>query len=118
MILFICLFFPAVLAVWIYEALTKRKLGIKGWVYRFCFNATVINLFVFLVKKFVSHTSNELIALPGAEVVPEIAIRYLVMALPAAIVSGIVCAFASRYAKVEMEQKQDKENTKDKDGNE
>ena len=73
---------------------------------------------MFLVKKFVSHTSNELIALPGAEVVPEIAIRYLVMALPAAIVSGIVCAFVSRYAKVEMEQKQNEENTKDKDGDE
>ena len=106
------------LAVWIYEALTKRKLGLKGWVYRFCFNATVINLFVFLVKKFISHTSNELIALPGAEVVPEIAIRYLVMALPAAIVSGIVCTFVSRYTKVEMEQKHNEEDTKENDGNE
>ncbi len=114
MIQFMCMFFPAVVAVWVFEAISKTKLDLKGWIYHFTVNALITNMAVFLLKKFVSHTSNEFLAMPGADMVPEVAIRYVVMALPVAIAVAVISALLPKFLKVTVETDQ-QEDGKEKD---
>ena len=50
MIAFICLFFPAVMGVWLFEHATKTKLEKRQLLYRYCFNVIVINFICFAIK--------------------------------------------------------------------
>lgn len=113
MIQFMCMFFPSVIAVWVFEAVAKTKLNFKGWIYHFATNALIANMAVFLLKKFVSRTSNEFLAMPGADMVPEVAIRYVVMALPVAVISAVIVALLPKVLKVSIESEE--EGGKDKD---
>ena len=113
MIQFMCIVFPAVISVWVFEAISKTKLDLKGWIYRFATNALITNMAVLLLKKFVSHTSSEFLAMPGADMVPEVAIRYVVMALPIALAVAVVSALLPKALKVSVEDDQ-KEDGKEK----
>ncbi len=107
MVLFICLLFPAVLSVWIYEAVSKKQLSKKQWLYRYCLNVLLINGFVFLVKKFILGTSAELLAPVASEMPPEYAIRYLAVAVPATIALGVLEMFLSKHTKMTVEEDED-----------
>ena len=50
MIAMICLFFPAVLAMWLYESVEKEKLETRQWCYRYSANVLMINFICFAVK--------------------------------------------------------------------
>lgn len=107
MIALITLFAPAVLAVGLFEKLSKRELGAKKWLYRFCFNALAINLIVFLIKKVILHTSTAPLYSLLTDMTPEVVIRYLIMAIPAAVVLVVVEILLSRHVKVGVEEEKE-----------
>ncbi len=105
MVAFICLFIPAVLAMWLYETLSKQKLQRREWFYRYSGYLLFINLGAFLVKRIVLQND----AFPLYELMtdmpPSTAINYLVMVLPIAIalvVAEVVCKriFCFRFGEV------------------
>ena len=98
MIAFICLFVPSVISIWIYEALSKHKLNLKEWIYRYSLNVLCINLLVFLVKKFILATSAQGLS----NMSPEAAIRYMVIAVPLAIIFSVFQIFVSKNVRVRV----------------
>ena len=97
MIAFICLFFPAVLSVGLFEHLKKEKLTRRGWVYRFCANTLVINGICFAVKRFVLHTGLQAFGSLYADTTPSAALNYMVMAIPVALVLALLEILFSKY---------------------
>ncbi len=112
MISAICIFFPAVLSVWLFEALSKQNLTLKPWIYRFSLNSVIVNGLVFMVKWLVTDTSSELLALPSADMTPDVAIRYLVMALPIAAVAAVVEALLVGKITVSVSEENDESEEK------
>lgn len=107
MLKIICVFFPAVLSVWMFEALTKQQLGLKSWAYRFCLNTIICNAFVFAVKVFVTQTSRELLNQVNADMVPDVALRYIIMAVPAAAVAAVIEALLTKKIGVCISEDED-----------
>ena len=107
MILLICLCFPAVLAVWIYEKLTKTDLKAKQWCYHFCLYATAVNLACFLVKRFVLGTGQNAIWNLYDGVLPVVAANYLIMAIPFAVAAAVGVSFLARNVEVALEDESD-----------
>lgn len=108
MIAFIALFLPAVLSVWIFEALRKESLGWKNWLYRFSLNTLLINWIIFAVKKVILGTAASVISGFATDMSPDIAFNYLVMAVPLAIVLGVVSALLKKHVRIETEDSDDK----------
>ncbi len=109
MISLICIFFPAVLSVWFFESVTKQNLNLKLWIYRFCMNSVIINGVVFAVKWLVTGTSAELLASPAADMTPDVAIRYLIMALSIAAVLVIVESLLTKKITVCITEENDEQ---------
>ncbi len=110
MIAFICLFFPAVVSLWIYELLIKKSLLKRQLVYRFCFNALLINAVCFAVKAFLLSTGGEPLFTLYSDMTPNVAVRYLIMALPVSVVLALVEVFLTKNIKVTVsDEKEDKE---------
>ena len=116
MVQFICLFLPSVVSVWIFEAVSAKKLDLKRWVYNYSAANLLINAIVFLFKKYILNTATELLTVFGGDMTPEVAIRYLVMAITAAVALGLVGGLLSRKVEVSVESDQ-KENREDKNEN-
>ncbi len=114
MVQFMVLFLPAVISVLIFEAVSGKRLGLKNWVYSYSAFTLLVNLIVFLFKKFILSTSNELLAV-GGDMTPEVAIRYLVMALVAALLTALVGGLLSRKTEFAVEEAVSKKET-DKTG--
>ncbi len=112
MISLICIFFPAVLSVWLFEALTKQSLALKPWIYRFCLNSVAVNGLIFLIKWLATNTSAELLAQPSADMTPDVALRYLIMALPIAAVLTAVEALLTK--KITVSVSEDKDESEEK----
>ena len=107
MLKLICVFFPAVLSVWLFEAISHKQLTLKAWVYRFCLNAMLCNGFVFVVKTLLTHTSQELLNLIGADMMPAVALRYLIMALPAAVAAAALEALLTKKIDISVGEDED-----------
>lgn len=90
MIAFIVLFLPAILSVWIWEAVNKTALPRRNWVYVFALHNVLINFVCFAVKKWVLHTGDAVINSIAADMTPSVACNYLIMALPLAVVFPLV----------------------------
>ena len=99
MITLICLLFPAVLSVWLYEKLAKHDLTKKNWCYLYVFNALVINVVCFLVKKLVLNTAQHSMS----DISPAGALNYLIMAMPTAAVLAYVESLLKKNTKVTVE---------------
>lgn len=110
MIGFIVLFFPAVLSVWIYEALRKESLPRKAWLYRFSLNTLLINFVCFAVKKWILGTGNAVILSLAADMTPSVACNYLIMALPLAIGFAILQVITKKCVRVEAVPEDKDEN--------
>lgn len=100
MITFICLFFPAVVSVWIYELLLKVELSKKKIIYRFCFNTIIINAVCFAVKTFILSTGSQPLYNFYTDMIPNVAVRYLIMAVPLCVVLSIAEVFLTKNVKV------------------
>lgn len=109
MLKLICIFFPAVLSVWLFEAITKQQLTLKGWGYRFCLNTIICNAFVFAVKALVTQTSQELLNQIGADMTPAVALRYLMMAVPVAVIASVTETLLSKKVSVDISVSEDED---------
>lgn len=109
MIALICLFFPAILSVWIYEKLAKHTLVKRNWLYLYALNVVLINAACFLVKKVVLHTADSPFGSFSADLTPTAALNYLVMSLPAGGVLAFVEVLLGKYVKVTVEDEHDKD---------
>lgn len=92
MIAFIVLFLPAILSVWIWEAVNKTALPRRNWVYVFALHTVLINFVCFAVKKWILHTADAPIFSFVADMTPSTACNYLIMALPLAVVFPLIPA--------------------------
>ena len=106
---FICYFFPAVTAIWLYEVLTRRQLSVKRCVFRFCTNAVVINFLCLGIKCYILGTGSVPI-IPQTDMFPQVAFNYLVMA----IVISIVLVFAELLLVRKVSITVEEENEEDK----
>ena len=111
MIAFICLFFPAVLSVCMYERLTKRELGFKRIVYRFCINALIINFICFLSKKLFFGTAEAPLYTFETDMRPTVAINYIITAVAVAVALTLFEVLLSKKVRIYVEE--DKEKEKD-----
>ncbi len=107
MIAFICLFFPALLTVGAFEALTKQKLTVRGWVYRFCFHVVAINFLVFLCKKVGLYTAHLALYTLNADMTPNSALNYLLISGAAAAILLVIELFTTKHVQVTLEEKTD-----------
>lgn len=115
MIGFICLFFPAILSVAMVDAITKRDFCIKQFIYRFCVNTLIINLFCFLIKIFVLGAGAEYIFDLHGNTPPNVAAPYIAMALGAAIVLGLIESLLYKRVGVDLEEDKDEETEEQKE---
>ena len=103
MIAFICLFFPAVLSVWLYEKLKKTELTRKQWLYRFALNTVFINFACFLAKSVLLNTAGLPLYTFETDMVPSAALNYMIMALPAMVVITFAEILLGKTAKITVE---------------
>ena len=109
MIQFICLFFPGVLSVWLYEYLSKNDLSRKKWFCRYTLNVLLINVFCFAVKHYFLKTAMLSLADPSGDMLPSAALNYCIIAVPMAIVFAVVQAFLGKHAALTVEGAENEE---------
>ena len=107
MITFICLFLPAVLSVWIYEGLTKQDLSVKRWVSFYGVNVLFINFFCLMMMRLVLDQAGTYLYNRETDIEPYVATNYLILAIPAAVVLGVVFALLHKNVKIELEARDD-----------
>ncbi len=107
MIGIICLFFPAVLSVFFYEKVFRKDLTGKHWCYLFSFFTLAINIICFTVKNYLLHTGTAYIFSLTEGTSPQIALNYLVMAIPLAIITPLVFGFLSMHTQTKIEDNED-----------
>ncbi len=108
MIAFICLFFPSILGLWLFESLSKQKLTVKQCVYRGCTYALVSNFICFAVKKIVLHTAAASVMV-GGDMTPGIAFNYLVIVIPVVVVLVIFEILFSKKITISVEDVKNEE---------
>ena len=109
MLAFICYFFPAVMAIWLYEALAKKKLCLKQCIFRFCTNTALINFLCLGIKCYILHTGS-IPMFSQPDMAPQVAVNYLIMAIPVAIALVVVEVLLFKKVKVTVEEENEKSN--------
>ncbi len=104
---FICLFFPAVLCVCIYEKLNKCTLNRRQWAYHFILDALFINLFCFLIKTFVLGSGGQQLLYDGVNMTPHAALNYLIITIPSAVALAVVSTLLFKNVRFEVEDDAD-----------
>lgn len=107
MLSFICYFFPAVISLRLFEALSKSSLSLKKCIYRFCCNTLLINFLCLAVKKTVFHTANNPMLLDSSDMLPIVALNYMIIAVPFAAVIALAEVLLSKRIKITVEEKAD-----------
>lgn len=107
MIEFICLFFPALISLVIFQKLIKKELTfIKSISVYALFNLS-INGLVFLIKTYVLGTGNASL-INGNDMTPSIALNYLIMAIPISLAVAIIVALV--YKNIDLKIEKDEKN--------
>ena len=102
MITFICLFFPSVLALALYEKITKCKISVKKSIYLYCIFNIFINGGCFLIKKYILATG-DLYLFEGTDMTPSAAFNYLLITIPLAIICALIASLLKKNVKIEKE---------------
>lgn len=105
MIDYMCLLLPGVLAVWIYEKLTKQDLKIKSWLVFYGVNVLLINFACMMIMRLVLGRAAEYLS--GFYVYT--ATNYLILAIPAAVCSGVLFALFAKKTEIVLEENADEE---------
>lgn len=92
MLEFICLFFPAVLSVFIMEQLCKKHFSFRNTIYLFVTNTLFINVIIFAIKFFLLDTSNVPLSSESGMTVNS-AFKYLIMAIPLSFITAAAMTF-------------------------
>ena len=101
MVTFIVLFLPAVLAVWIYEGLSRHKLAFRQWACFYGVCVLFLNTVAMMIMRFLLNWPGENLA----DVNVYMATNYLILTLPTAVVLGVLAALLQRNLKIEFEEK-------------
>ncbi len=107
MITFICLFFPAVISIWLYEIISKKQYDFKNIVYRYCLNNVLINFLVFAIKTFVLDTGLNTLQTLAHDMTPSAALNYLLISVPCAVLLAFVEFLLHKNAKLSVEENKD-----------
>lgn len=107
MIAFICLFFPAILSVWIYEKLTRTDLKGKQWLYFYIGANLFVNLLCFVAKKVLLGTAANPLYTLQKDITPSAACNYLIMAIPAAVFLAVFAVLLRKHTKITVEDNDD-----------
>lgn len=100
MMQFICYVFPAILAVWITEAIRKDKYEIKEWIYHFCLYVMGINYSIsFLLTTLFTGSSTYL---SMAHFNHSLIVKYLSIAIVLAVFLPIVFTIIKHNFKFEL----------------
>ena len=100
---FICMFFPALLALWIFEHLAKTDLSPKRTVYLYAFNVIVINVFVMLINRYVLRIEQH-VASSLAEFSTPGTVCYLAVAVPFGALLALLQRFWQKFVQVTVER--------------
>ncbi len=104
MVAFICLFFPAVISVWVFDCLTRRDLSMKQFIYHFCLNTVLINLAYFFVKLLFMRNADLPLYDPATDMLPIGAIKYLLAAVPIGVAIVLIEVLLFRNVKISVEE--------------
>lgn len=107
MLTFICLFFPAVLSLRIYEALSRRKLDLKQCVYRYCTDALLLNLACLGAKTIVLGTGGAPLSEGSWDMLPSAAFFYMIMAICGAVLLAVFQVLLDKQVAVTVEEDRD-----------
>lgn len=99
MVTLIALFFPAVLSVWIWEAVSKASVSNRKCAYLYSLNVILINFACFALKRWVRHTGD----LPLGDMTPKAAINYMVVAVVIAVTLALVEVFLYKRVRIQVE---------------
>lgn len=118
MLVFICLFFPAVISLAIYEKLTEETLTIKKTVYFYILFNLLINFFILAIKTFITGSGDTYLPIDlGINI--STATFYMITALPLAVIISFIAALIKRNVKVEIKNDESKiEETKNEEAKE
>lgn len=107
MIALICLFLPAVFALWLFEHIRKTALTRRQWFYRYCTNVLFINLATFAFRLFVLDKGYS----PFGTLLDDFScvdgMHYLIVAVPVAIILAFLQILFSKHATVCVEEQKD-----------
>lgn len=107
MVALICLFFPAVVSVWIYEALTKEALTGRKWGNLFAFHCLAILFACILVMRFFLGNAHEYVL--NGDMHLQHACNYLVLAIPVTVVLPVIEVLLKKNVKITIEEQADDE---------
>ena len=117
MVSFIALFAPAVIAVWIVEAICRKAFTRRQWLYHYCLGVILINGLCFAVKKWILHTADPVITGLAKDMSPSIACNYLIMAMGFAVVIALLLAFIRKHVGLILENNEDYSEVSDDNTN-
>lgn len=107
MLIFICLFFPAVVSLRIYEALRREKLTLKQCVYHYCTDALLINLACLGAKTILLGSGGAPLSEGSWDMLPSAAFVYIIMALCCGVFLAVFQVLLSRHMAVAVEESRD-----------
>lgn len=102
MLMFICAFLPPVIAVMLFEKITKANMRMKDCVYMYTLCTVIVNLFSWGVLRY-----REGMYLVEA-IASETLIKYLLLTLCASVVFGAFTALLKKTVKVRVEENEEK----------
>lgn len=103
MLLFISLFFPAVISVCICDRICGGHIAKRSCVYLYAVSNVAVNVICAVFKKFVFETADSELALYSGDMSPSIMLNYMVIAIPSAVIVGCVAALIHKGVKVTKE---------------
>ena len=110
MIAFICLFFPGVLAVGIYETLFRRETTWKSRIYHYCGYTLFIHWGCFAIKKFILGNAQYPLYENAKDMLPSTFVNYLLLAAPVACILILLEIFLSKHVKLSVEESGNEED--------
>lgn len=105
MVALICLVFPAVVSVWIYEALSRKNLTGKKWGYLFALNCLLILFVCVLIMRLFLGNAHEYVL--NWDMHLQHACNYLVLAIPATVVLPVMEVLLGENVKITVEDQAD-----------
>jgi len=103
MIALICLFLPAVFALWLFEHIHKTELTRKQCFYRYCTNVLFINLLTFAFRRLVLSKGYEPFGTLLEDFSSVDGMHYLIVAVPAATILAFLQILFTKYASITVE---------------
>lgn len=103
MVSFICLFFPAVVALWLFEKVNHYNFNLKKMLYIYCIFNLCINGSCFFVKEYILDTGMYTLTGNMKDMSITAAFHYLIMAIPLSFIFPLMSTVLSRNTKITKE---------------